>query len=114
MQKSYYVENGLYFDVTTNRIYQPNHFCELCGGHSHLTVHHFLFQHKCLKDLATKKTITPSTWTAEYINQHQKLFTLCRQCHSDVHSMSNERFYEKYGKQRSYYVFIKNNVYTNM
>ncbi len=107
MQKSYYVENGLYFDVTTGRYYEQKSFCELCGGQYNLTVHHFLFQHRCLKDLQSTKTVTPSTWTADYINKHQKLFTLCAQCHSDVHSMSDERFWQKYKRERSFYVFHK-------
>lgn len=107
MQKSYYAENGLYYDVTTNRYYDRKPFCELCGGQYHLTVHHFLYQHKCLKDLSAKRTITPLTWTADFINQHQKLFTLCTQCHADVHSMSDDRFRQKYNRERSYYVFRK-------
>ena len=107
IQKSYYLENGLYFDVTTKRTYEPKQYCELCGGHSYLTVHHFLLQHRCIKDLSAQKTITPSTWTKEFIEQHQKLFTLCVNCHHDVHGMSDERFLEKYGKERSLYVFRK-------
>ena len=107
IQKSYYLENGLYYDVTTKRTYERKQYCELCGGHSYLTVHHFLLQHRCIKDMANKKIITPSTWTEEFVKQHQKLFTLCVNCHNDVHGMSDERFFEKYGKARSIYIFHK-------
>ena len=95
MKKSYYLENGLYFDVTTGKTYQPKEQCEICKRYYNLTVHHFIEQQKALRDLKTKKTITPKTMTKEFIEENQKLFTLCMDCHTDVHNMKNERFYEK-------------------
>ncbi|WP_405316490.1 hypothetical protein [Faecalibacillus faecis] len=105
MKKSYYLEEGLYFDTTTQTIYEPKHYCEICGRRNMLTVHHKLVQHKCLKDLATKKTITPSTWTQEFINKNQKLFTVCLQCHSDIHNYNNEVFFDKYKRNRSEFIY---------
>ena len=107
MKKSYYLEGGLYFDTTTRTLYEPKSYCEICGRRTLLTVHHFLKQQKCLRDLATKKIITPSTWTQEFINKNQKLFTLCLQCHHDVDFLSDEVFKEKYKIDRSIFVYSK-------
>mgnify|MGYP003302633703 CR=1 FL=1 len=78
MKKSYYLEGGLYFDTTTQTIYEPKPYCEICGRRTLLTVHHFLKQQKCLRDLASKRVITPSTWTKEFINKFQKLYLRVR------------------------------------
>ena len=107
MKKSYFLEGGLYMDVTTNTIYEPKRYCEICGRRNLLTIHHFLEQQKCLRDLSTKKTITPSTWTKEFINKNQKLFTLCLQCHTDVHHCSDVNFKNKYQKDRELYIYKK-------
>ena len=105
MKKSYYLDSGLYFDTTTQTIYEPKHYCEICGRKTLLSVHHFLKQQKCLRDLATKKVITPSTWTQDFINKNQKLFTLCVQCHHDVDFLSDEKFKEHYGIERSKFIY---------
>ena len=105
MKKSYYLEGGLYFDTTTQTVYEPKSYCEICGKRNTLTVHHKLIQHKCLKDLATKRTITPSTWTQEFINKNQKLFTVCLQCHSDIHNCNNETFFDRYKISRSEFIY---------
>lgn len=105
MKKSHYLENGLYYDITTGRTYQPKNYCEICGCKNMLTVHHFLKQQKCLKDLASKRVITPSTWTQDFINKNQKLFTFCLQCHHDVDFLSDEKFKEKYNIERSEFIY---------
>lgn len=105
MKKSYYLEGGLYFDTTTQTVYEPKPYCEICGRRNMLTVHHKLIQHKCLKDLATKRTITPSTWTQEFINKNQKLFTVCLQCHSDIHNCNNEAFFDRYKRNRNEFIY---------
>ena len=105
MKKSYYLEGGLYFDTTTETIYEPKCYCEICGRKTMLTIHHKLIQHKCLKDLSTKRTMTPKTWTKEFINKNQRLFTLCLQCHSDVHNCNDIAFKDKYNKERSEFIY---------
>lgn len=105
MKKSYYLENGNYFDVTTQREYTPKQYCELCGCHNRLTIHHFLSQNKCLRDLKTKKLNYPSMWNQDFIDKNQQLFTLCLQCHTDIHNMSDEHFYNKYHIERENYVY---------
>jgi len=105
MKKSYYLESGLYFDTTTQTTYEPKPYCEICGRRNMLTVHHKLTQHKCLKDLATKRTITPSTWTQEFIKKNQKLFTVCLQCHSDIHNCNKEVFFDRYKISRDEFIY---------
>jgi len=105
MKKSYYLEGGLYFDTTTQTVYEPKSYCEICGKKTLLTVHHFLKQQKCLRDLVSKRVITPSTWNQEFINKNQKLFTLCLQCHTDVHNCNDESFYNKYKKEKSKFIY---------
>lgn len=105
MKKSYYLENGLYMDVTTGKTYQPKQQCELCKSYYGLSVHHFIEQQKALRDLKTKKTITPKTMTKEFIEENQKLFTLCSECHNAVHYMSEERFYNRYGRSKSEFIY---------
>lgn len=105
MKKSYYLESGLYFDTTTQTIYEPKSYCEICGRRNILTVHHKLVQHKCLKDLTTKRTITPSTWTQEFINKNQRLFTVCLQCHSDIHNCNNEVFFNRHKRNRNEFIY---------
>lgn len=104
MKKSYW-KDGIYIDVTTNRVYTPKNYCEICGASFPLTVHHKLPQSKCLRDLKTKVK-TPSTWTQEYIDKNQRLFTLCLDCHANVHNISKERFQERYHKDKDYFVTI--------
>lgn len=104
MKKSYYLENGNYFDITTGQEYTPQQYCDICGCHDRLTVHHYLSQNKCLRDIKIKKTRYPSTWTQEFINQNQQLFTLCLQCHADLHNMSEENFYKKYHIKKDFYI----------
>lgn len=55
MKKSYYLDNGLYMDITTGKTYQPKQQCELCKSYYGLSVHHFIEQQKALRDLKTKK-----------------------------------------------------------
>jgi hypothetical protein len=105
MKKSHYLEGGLYFDTTTQTLYEPKPYCEICGRRTLLTVHHFLVQQKCLRDLSTKKTITPSTWTKEFINKYQRLFTLCLQCHNDVHNCNDTVFKDKYSIERTKFIY---------
>lgn len=105
MKKKSYYENNVYIDITTGNEYLPKTYCELCGITFGLTVHHYLRQSKCLKDLKAKKTRTPATWTQDFINDNQQLFTLCLDCHSKVESLSKERFYEHYGKDLNNYKY---------
>jgi len=105
MKKSYYLENGNYFDITTGKEYTPQVYCDICGCHSRLTVHHYLSQNKCLRDLKIKRLNYPSIWNQEFINKNQQLFTLCVQCHTDVHNMSKENFYKKYHINKEYYIW---------
>lgn len=107
MQKSYFLKNGLYYDTTTKTFYEPKQRCEICGATYPLSVHHYLNQQKCLKDLSAQKVIYPSTWTKEFINENQKLFTLCYQCHKDVETLSEEKFKEKYKQEKEKFIYIK-------
>ena len=104
MKKSYY--SGCYYiDTTTGRKIIPKDYCELCGTKYGLTQHHFLNQQKCLRDLNSKKVRYPKMWTQEFINENQKIFSLCMQCHSDVEHLSNQHFYQKYGIERSNFIY---------
>jgi len=104
LQKSHY-KDGQYFDTTTGTFYTPKDKCELCKGQFGLQVHHKLPQSKCIRDLKTKKTKNESTWTQDFINDNQKLFTLCLKCHSNVHSFSYNRFKFYYNKNISDYIY---------
>ena len=107
MKKSYYLKNGNYYDVTTQREYTPKGYCELCGNHNQLTVHHFLPQNKCINDLNSKKVIYPNTWNQNFINKYQQLFTLCLQCHSDIHTMDKASFKRKHYVDKKDYIYNK-------
>ena len=105
-KKSYYDKSkNCYIDTTRNIEYYPKSYCELCGSTSYLTCHHFIPQHTYKNAIETVKTRVPKTLTQEFVNENQKIWTLCLNCHSDVHSMSNERFYNKYGVERSNYIW---------
>ena len=88
-KRSYYLPDGRYFDTTTDRIYEPKEYCEICGANWPLTVHHYLDQNKCLRD-KDSKIKAPYIWTQEFINEHQKLFTLCVDCHTIVEKKGNK------------------------
>ena len=104
-RKSYYKE-GVYIDTTTGREYIPKDRCEICKASFGLTVHHYIYQQLCMRDLKAKKTRTPKTLTQEFINDNQKLFTLCTNtCHQDVHSLSEERFFQRYGLDKKEFVY---------
>ena len=60
MKKSYYLKNGNYFDITTQTEYEPKQYCDLCGSNNQLTIHHYLSQNKCLRDLKIKRLNHPS------------------------------------------------------
>ncbi len=96
-RKSYYLPDGTYFDTTTGRTYETKAYCEICGINlwGHITdVHHYLQQQKCLRDLETidiGKSVTPSTWTQEFINEHQRLYTVCRECHNAIHARGKKQ-----------------------
>lgn len=107
MKKSYYLKNGLYYDTTTGREYRKKGYCEICKSPYFLTVHHFLNQQKCLNNLNAKKVKHPKDWTKEFIDENQKLFTLCTQCHSDVENLSKEKFFEKYKREKRKYIFCE-------
>ena len=104
MQKSYW-KNGVYIDVTTGKWYAPKQRCEICGATYPLSVHHYLKQQRCLRDLNAKR-VTSGVWTKEFIFANQKLFTLCYQCHADVERLSNERFEQKHNKKREDYIYV--------
>ena len=107
MRKSYYLDNGLYYDVTTDKIYVPKSYCEITGVNYGLTIHHKLSQNRCLNSLKSTKIRHPKTWTKEFIQENQKLFTLNIQVHADVHSMSDEHFYQKYGIERRNFIYTE-------
>ena len=96
LPKSYYIDRqkGIYFDVTTETTYQLNDKCALCGAKwGELEVHHYLDQSKCERDkksIAKGKVITPNMWTQEFINEHQKLYTVCPECHDKIESRSKK------------------------
>lgn len=104
MKKSYY-SGSYYVDVTTGKKIIPKGYCELCGTKYGLTQHHFLNQQKCLRDLSSKKVRYPKMWTQEFINENQRIISLCLQHHADVHSMSDERFYQKYKIERKNFIY---------
>ena len=104
MKKSYF-KDGVYIDTTTGRTYKPKHYCEICRTFSRLSVHHYLNQQKCLKDLTSKKVKHPKDWTKEFIDENQKLFTLCFQCHADVENLADDKFKRKYGVERSKFIW---------
>lgn len=106
MKKSYYLPDGRYFDTTRGIAIEVKRQCELCGATYPITQHHYLEQQKALKSLASKKVRYPKMWTKEFIDEKQQIFCLCLQCHTDVHSMSNERFYEKYGIEREKFIYL--------
>ena len=106
MKKSYF-KDGLYFDTTTGRTYEPKYYCEICKTSYRLSVHHFLNQQKCLNDLNAKKVKHPKMWTKEFIDENQKLFTLCFQCHADVESLADDKFLKKYGVERSRFIYLE-------
>lgn len=96
-----------YIDITTGRHYQPKEYCELCkfsSANVTLTVHHFLPQSKCQEDLKSKVKF-PKTWTQEFINENQKLFTLCTNCHSIVH-YSPKILKEKFGYEQKDWIWV--------
>jgi len=79
-------ETGLYRDVTTGQLYEMRNYCEICGANfKPLEVHHYLSQQKCERDKKSKIQ-APYIWTQEFINENQKLFTVCRECHNAIHS----------------------------
>lgn len=109
MKKSYYDKTkNCYIDTTTYREYYPKTQCEICGASYPLSVHHFLNQTRCLKSLEAKKVKFPKMWTEDFINDNQKLFTLCFQCHNDVENLSNEKFKQKYNLNRSDFIYLDN------
>lgn len=95
MKKSGYdLDSGFYLDVTTGRLYQKDNKCFLCGATwKPLFVHHFLDQSKCERDkksIAKGKVVKPNMWTQEFINENQKLYTVCKECHSFIESRSKK------------------------
>lgn len=92
MKKSGFdIESGLYRDVTTDRLYEPKQYCEICGAaYKQLEVHHFLPQQKCKRDLKSKDN-APYIWTEEFIKENQKLYTVCRECHTKIHNCSSPK-----------------------
>ena len=85
------IESGLYKDITTGRLYEPLNFCEICGANwKPLETHHFLPQSKCLRDKKSKVD-APYIWTQEFINENQKLYTVCRECHTKIHNCSSPK-----------------------
>ena len=79
-------ETGMYFDCTTGRLYEPKSYCEICGANwKPLEVHHKLPQQKAMRDLKSKIQ-APYIWTKEFIEENQRLYTVCRDCHNAIHS----------------------------
>ena len=86
-------DSGLYKDVTTGRLYEPKLYCEICGinhWNARLEVHHFLPQQKAMRDLKSKIQ-APYIWTQDFINENQKLFTVCRECHNAIHAKGRKK-----------------------
>ena len=82
---------GLYWDCTTDTLYEPKNYCEICGRNwVQLDIHHFLPQQKCERDKKSKIQ-APYIWTQEFINEHQKLYTVCRDCHTKIHNCSSPK-----------------------
>ena len=96
LPKSYYIDraNGIYYDVTAEQIYHLDNKCALCGAYwKPLQVHHFLDQYKCEQDkksIKIGKVITPNMWTPEFIKEHQKLYTVCEECHGKIERRSKK------------------------
>lgn len=111
MEKSHVISDDIYWDVTTGKHYKVKPCCELCKTKYPLSVHHYLNQQKCLRDTSGKKVKFPKMWTQEFIDENQKLFTLCFQCHSDVENMNPSKFFEKYGRKKSDFVYEVKNGY---
>lgn len=91
--RSYYLDNGEYFDITTGNTYTPRTFCEICGlnsGWVNLEVHHFLPQQKCERDKKSKIK-APYIWTQDFINENQKLYTVCQECHRKIHNCTSKK-----------------------
>lgn len=109
MSKKSYYKDGEYIDVTTGKTYIPKGYCQLCGKRANITIHHFLNQQKCLRDMKSQKIRFPKMWTKDFIIENQKLFELCLQCHSDVEHLSDERFKDKYRIERSYFIYKEEN-----
>ena len=107
MKKSHFLENGMYFDVTTQTKYIPKKRCELCKASYPLSVHHYLNQQKCIRDTQSKRIKHPKMWTQEFIDENQKLFTLCYQCHADVENMSNYKFFQRYGRNKNDFIYLE-------
>jgi len=83
--------SGLYWDCTTDTLYTPKEYCEICGANfKPLEIHHYLPQQRCERDKKSK-VIYPSTWTQEFINENQKLFTVCRECHNAIHAKGRKK-----------------------
>ena len=97
-ERSYYLEDGTYFDVTTGRSYYPDEVCEICKkSWLPVEVHHYLPQQKCMRDLnsiAIGKVVHPKMWTQEFINENQKLYTVCRGCHKKIHNCTSKKTVE--------------------
>lgn len=82
---------GMYFDCTTGRLYEPKSYCEICGANwKQLEVHHYLPQQKCERDKKSKIQ-APYIWTQEFINENQKLYTVCRECHNAIHARGKKQ-----------------------
>ena len=87
------IESDLYKDITTGRLYEPKLYCELCGishWNARLEVHHYLPQQKCMRDKKSKID-APYIWTRKFINKNQKLFTVCRECHTKIHNCTSPK-----------------------
>lgn len=109
MKKSYYdKQTGEYIDITTQRRYVRTGVCQITGERTFTQFHHKLEQSKCIRDLMAKKVRYPSTWTQEFINENQRVFEVSPQVHSDIHSMSKERFYDKYGLNLDDFIYKTN------
>ena len=81
-------DTGLYRDVTTGQLYEMRNYCEICGinhWNARLEVHHKLPQQKCERDKKSKIQ-APYIWTQDFINENQRLYTVCRECHNAIHS----------------------------
>lgn len=105
-KKSYYNKNkGCYIDTTRNVEYYPKSYCEICGQRQYLTCHHYISQHSYKNAIESIKIKFPKTLTQDFVNENQKIYTLCLNCHADVHSMSDERFYQKYGIERKNFIY---------
>ena len=108
MKKSGYdLDSGFYLDVTTGRLYEPKLYCEICGinhYNARLDVHHYLPQGKCLRDVKSKDP-KPCHWSQEFINENQKLFTVCRQCHDAIHARGRKKVIN--GRDLRNYLYVE-------